>query len=156
MHDRLFGSTPDGLFRSDDRGASWERVLDAACWQVTFHPSDPATMFVTTRSDGVRRTRDHGAHWETLNSGLVTPVMGRAAPVIIDPTDSAVLYVGCEAAVGGVYKSRDGGERWVALDSGLGPQPIYGLAMDPTDSAVLYACGPRGVYKTTSGGEPDT
>jgi photosystem II stability/assembly factor-like uncharacterized protein len=78
--------------------------------------------------------------------------MGRSAPVIIDPADARILYVGSEG--GGVFKSSDGGGSWSAINSGLDNLSVFGLVMDPSDPAVLYACGPNGVYKTATGGEP--
>jgi hypothetical protein len=99
---------------------------------------------------GIFRSSDAGHTWQSINNGLTVLSMGRAAPVIIDPTNRQTLYVGSEG--GGVFKSLDRGGHWFAVNSGLSDLTVLGLAMDPANPAVLYACGPSGVFKTLTGG----
>jgi photosystem II stability/assembly factor-like uncharacterized protein len=151
---RLFAATQQGVSRSVDGGATWSQVLNKPGWNITINPNVPSTVYATTRTEGVFRSLDGGSTWQDLSTGLTTPasrIMGRSAPVIIDPTNPQTLYVGGE---GGVFKSRDGGGHWFAVNSGLGNLSVGGLAMRPRDPAVLYACGPGGVYKTLTGGAP--
>jgi hypothetical protein len=107
--------------------------------------------------DGVFRSFDGGYTWNDISKRLTTPGsrrMGRSAPVIIDPTNPQILYVGSEG--GGVFKNRDaGGHRsyWSPVNAGLHELWVFGLVMDPSHPAILYACGPNGVYKTLTGGE---
>src|SRR5262249_14156934 len=109
-------------------------------------------VYATTKTDGAFRSCDGGSTWQAINTGVTNLTMGRAAKVIIDPTNLLVLYVGSEGG-GGVYKSTDGGDHWAAVTLGLANTAVFGLAMDPTHASTLYVSGPAGVFKTTTGGE---
>lgn len=81
------GTMPGGLFRSDDRGASW-RLVDslwnhptrvkwngggadhAAIHSICVDPRDPKCVVVAVSSGGVWRTRDGGATWEPHTKGM--------------------------------------------------------------------------------------
>jgi len=81
------GTMPGGLFRSDDRGATW-RLIDAlwnhptrvkwngggadhaAIHSICVDPRDPKTVVVAVSSGGVWRTRDAGASWEPHTKGM--------------------------------------------------------------------------------------
>ena len=74
------GTLPGGLFRSDDRGATW-RLIDslwnhpcrlkwngggadhAALHSICVDPRDPSTVVVGVSCGGVWRSRDRGATW---------------------------------------------------------------------------------------------
>jgi len=74
------------------------------------------------------------------------------AAIVVDPTDSDVLYVGTKHA--GIYKSIDGGLSWRPAHNGLGTASIASLAIDPTDPGTLYAGTLLGgVYTTSDGGD---
>ena len=149
---KLFASTGQSFFLSEDGGQTWANVMTAPAWTVTIDPSMPSTVYATAKTQGVFRSSDGGHTWQAINNGITNLTMGRSAPVIIDPTNSLTLYVASEGG-GGVFKSLDGGNHWFAVNSGLDDLRVSGLAMDPANPAVLYVCGPRGVYKTFSGGE---
>jgi photosystem II stability/assembly factor-like uncharacterized protein len=82
------GTMPGGLFRSTDRGASWElcealwnhptRVKwngggadHAAIHSICVDPRDPKSVVVAVSSGGVWRTRDVGQSWEPHTRGMV-------------------------------------------------------------------------------------
>ena len=72
--------------------------------------------------------------------------------IVVDPTDSDVLYVGTKHA--GIYRSIDGGLSWRPAHNGLGTAGIATLAMDPADTRTLYAGTLLGgVYTTSDGGD---
>ena len=150
---RLFASTANAFFLSEDGGATWSNVMNVAGMD-RHHRSQYAFHRVRDRQNagGVPQFgwRPHLADRSTPESRNLT--MGRSAPVIIDPTNPLTLYVGSEGG-GGVFKSLDGGSHWFAVNSGIDDLRVEGLAMDPGNPAVLYACGPSGVYKTVNGGE---
>jgi photosystem II stability/assembly factor-like uncharacterized protein len=98
------------------------------------------------------RSRDGGATFETTNTGLTSLRTSRGNGVVIDPTDSAVIYIGTEG--GGVFKSTDSGGTWRAVSQGLSNPTVFALAIDPRDRNVLYAGGGSGVFRTATGGEP--
>ena len=75
---------------------------------------------------------------------------GQVNALIVDPTNSAILYVG--ASEGGVWKSSNGGNTWKSITDGQlvrelpvpsaplrGTQSIGALALDPDNPKILYA-----------------
>src|ERR1700688_4215584 len=84
------GAIPAGLFRSDDRGDSWQLMTalwnvperarwfgggydDAGIHSISPDPRDPGRTFVAISCGGVWETRDDGATWNVLGKGLVAP-----------------------------------------------------------------------------------
>jgi hypothetical protein len=81
------GTIPGGLFRSDDRGASWK--LNEALWfhperpkwngggkddagihSICVDPRDPKTVAVAVSTAGIWRTKDAGATWTQCATGM--------------------------------------------------------------------------------------
>jgi photosystem II stability/assembly factor-like uncharacterized protein len=129
-----------GVYRSDDGGASWTRVLAGAtdttgATEVMFDPADPQRMFAVmwdhrrqpnqrTYSgvgSGVYRSTDGGVIWQRVDSLVpAAPDLGRIG-LGIAPSDPSRMY----AIVGrgplsnnffdGFYASADGGDTWTRL-----------------------------------------
>jgi len=53
----------------------------------------------------------------------------------------------------GVFKSVNAGATWTSINAGLDELNALGLALDTRQPNVLYVGGPRGVFKTVTGGE---
>ena len=78
-----------------------------------------------------------------MSAGL--PPEGMFLSVVIDPTNSQIVYVGDN--VSGVYVSTDGGMTWNTLNNGLQHREVKALSISP-DGRVLYAgTGGDGVYR---------
>jgi hypothetical protein len=85
------GTSPQGLFRSEDGGDGWEPVSGLN--------DDPQYReWMGREGDG-------------------TPDGPKLHSVIVDPRDAAHLYLAMSS--GGVHESRDGGRRWTPLVKGL-------------------------------------
>src|SRR6266511_5202883 len=85
------GTSPHGLFRSDDGGVTWQPVSGLN--------DDPRyRAWMGGRQDG-------------------TPDGPKLHSIIVDPRDPAHLFVGMSS--GGVHRSRDGGRTWAPLVKGL-------------------------------------
>jgi photosystem II stability/assembly factor-like uncharacterized protein len=101
------GGSPQGLFRSEDGGDTWEPV---AGWND--HP-----MFETW------------AEWPEQG----TPDGSMLHSVIVDPRDARHLYIGLSG--GGVFESTDGGADWRPLNAGCAadflPDPAAEFGHDP-------------------------
>jgi len=147
----VFASSSTGIWRSENGGATWTNVLTNPAWSVTFVAAASDIVYATSKTAGVFKSTDRGNTWVPINNGITNLTMGRSAPVVLDPENPKVLYVGSEVG-GGVYKSRDGGASWTPINFGLDTS-VYGLVMDPFRPKTLYASGPSGVYKTLTGGE---
>ena len=60
-----------GLFRTRDRGATWERlglpqVTNSTVWSIAFNPADPKRVYVSSVSGQLYRTLDGGDSWTKL------------------------------------------------------------------------------------------
>ncbi len=142
--ERLFMQFHDGVYRSDDGGASW---LDVGTdtdlpsdfgFPVVVDPTDPDSAFVipligaedrTTPGGAVKvwHTRDAGASWSPLGDGL--PEQHAYLTVLREAFDTAgggdglELYFG--ATSGDVFGSGDAGQSWGTLAEHL--PPVYSV-----------------------------
>jgi photosystem II stability/assembly factor-like uncharacterized protein len=160
--DRLWiGAIPAGLFRSDDRGESWQlmdalwNVPERARWfgggyddagihSISPDPRDPARTFIAISCGGVWETRDDGATWTVLGKGLVAPYVPPE-----QAEDSAIQgphrVTRCAAAPdvmwmqhhAGIYRSADAGAHWTRLSL---PCDDFGFAVaaHPRDAQTAW------------------
>ena len=126
----------NGIFRSTDRGASWNEIPEAGPstfgFAVAAHPTDPEiAWFIPATSDEVRipvdgrmvvtRTRDGGRSFDVLDNGLPD---GSSYHLVyrhafdIDSTGERLLF---GSTTGGLWETEDGGESFHELSSGLPP-----------------------------------
>ncbi|MGH7254984.1 MAG: WD40/YVTN/BNR-like repeat-containing protein, partial [bacterium] len=69
--------------------------------------------------------------------------------LVIDPSDSRVLYAGGRA---GVEKSLDGGQTWTPMNEGLETLNVRTIAMSTQDPQLLYlGTNGSGLYRSTDG-----
>ena len=117
--DIVLAGTVDGVYRSTDRGRTWQRAAlpDGAVqiWSIAFDPADPRTVYAGASPVGVCRSEDGGETFQRLpdpnlpervDMGFACRVM-RIAP---HPTRRGELYAALE--VGGAMRSSDGGASW--------------------------------------------
>lgn len=101
-----------------------------------------------------------GGSWTPLGP---TNIGGRVTDVVVDPTDSDILYVG--AAEGGVLRSFDAGQTWTPLFDDQASLSVGALALDPSDPHTIYvgtgevnpgggsvAYGGAGLFRSTDQG----
>ena len=125
----VYAGTQDGVYRSADRGGSWERLADPAqdreVWSMAGHPKDADTIFVGYEPCAIARSRDGGDTWEEMDTSKVIfphittympPLAKRVIGIAIDPVDPSNMYAAIE--VGGLLSSHDGGETWKQVMDG--------------------------------------
>jgi photosystem II stability/assembly factor-like uncharacterized protein len=123
------GTSPPGLFRSEDGGATWAGVSG-----FNNHPMYP--------------------EWVPPEAG--TPDGALLNQIVIDPRDKAHLYIA--TSTGGVFESRDAGANWAPLNENVqvtfGPveypefgQDAHYIALAPTDPDRLWQQNHCGIYR---------
>jgi photosystem II stability/assembly factor-like uncharacterized protein len=143
-----------GLFRSEDRGRTWVKVVLPAQHQapdvmaIAAHPAEPDVLLVGTHEAGVLKTTDGGKTWAAVNAGLGgRDVHGLA----IDPNAPAKLHALVREKGAGVYRTTDGGQRWVRVDDGpAGETKALASVNTPTGMGgiFLYAGTAEGLLRS--------
>jgi len=94
------GTSPAGLFRSEDDGMTWEGVSG-----FNNHPKyNPLPREDETPPDG-----------QTLHS------------IMIDPRDPKHMYVGLSSGASGVLETKDQGKDWAPINKGFSGLDAYGI-----------------------------
>ena len=166
----LFGPNPErGVFRTRDRGATWERVLyideDTGVIDLAMDPADPDILYAATYqrrrrawgfvgggpASGIQKTTDGGETWRELSDGLPEGDMGRIG-LAVSPRDANLVMAIVEADDGGVFRSEDKGESWRKVND-LNQRPMYysTLRIDPNDEQRVYQVA-GALHRSTDGG----
>lgn len=151
----------DGVYRSDDDGASWKNMglkESQHISKIIIHPENPNIIWVAAQGPlwnkgderGLYKSVDGGTTWQkTLgDDGWVG-----ATDIVMDPRNPDVLYAATwqrhrnvAAYMGGgpgsgIHKSTDGGETWEELKKGIpgGNKGKIGLAISPQKPDIVYA-----------------
>ena len=130
-----------------------------------FHPvKDIDQAFAKKSSMGQNKQQLLVSNWTSVGPTIIDrnnhlPGKGRVNVVMIDPTDSNIMYVGAPA--GGVWKTTDNGQTWTPLTDHLPQIGVSAIAISNQDhNTVFIGTGDddakdtysRGVYKSTDGG----
>ncbi len=76
--ERVFVATSrDGLYRTDDGGAHWTRVLDRDVRSVTVDPTDDRVVYAGTEPVRLFRSEDGGDSWHELDTIQTLPLAVR-------------------------------------------------------------------------------
>jgi hypothetical protein len=152
-----------GLFRSTDNGGNWERVgpdFDRDIWSICLDPADDPDddrrIYVGT-SPGIARSTDGGQSFDQLATSISDrcPIgVSRTTNVVVDPTDTSVVWASVE--VDGLHRSDDRGDTWTSLGT-LGPAEFYndvhGLATTRTArGSELLVTTPFGLGRSSDQG----
>jgi photosystem II stability/assembly factor-like uncharacterized protein len=155
------GVQPAGLFRSDDKGQSWQHVeglqkhpsrpewspggAGLVLHSLVLDPNDEGKMWVGISAAGVFHTADGGETWEPRNTGTRAdflpegqnyPEFGQCVHcLVMAPGDSGRLYQQNHC---GMYRSDDGGKEWVSIEAGLPSSFGFPAAAHPRDADTLY------------------
>lgn len=154
----VYAGTDDGIYRSEDRGTSFER-LDSLLnglpvWKVTFDPVDPNILFAGTRPAALFRSRDGGQHWQQLTVDLAAECpdvrIPRVTSLVVDPSDHNLIWAGIE--VDGVHRSLDGGETWTRIDGGLPIPDIHDIVVSVAKPKTVVVAANREIFVSTDTG----
>jgi len=159
------------LFRSHDRGATWEKLTPDLSYGDKTHLGDIPHQLVISISESPKKkgviyagtddgrldlSMDDGKTWTELTSKL--PHRMWVAKVLASQYDESTVYLAQQGRYDedfGVYlyKSTDYGNTWKSLAGNLPGGPMNMIREDPVTAGVLYASNDFGVYATTNGGQ---
>ncbi len=133
-----FGSG-DGLFRSEDSGATWQPTsIEDTVLALAIDPTVSDRVYASSRS-GLFRSDDAGLHWKSISAMLTSSISIRPS----HPSEIRVSNLG-------VQRSLDGGGTWTTESNGLAVGELMtggvgDLAWDPPGTH-LYGAG-TGVFE---------
>ena len=169
----------DGVYKSEDGGASWKNVglkTSEHIGKIIVDPTNSAIVYVAAIGPlwkeggerGVYKTTDAGKTWAAIltideNTGINDLVM--------DPRNSSVLYASSYqrrrhdygyvsgGPGSGMHRSTDGGKTWEKINNGLPTTDLgrIGLVISPADPNFIYAIveaakGEGGFFRSTTRG----
>lgn len=136
------GSFGHGMFRSDDRGATWipsgAGVTDP--FILSLVTGQDNAVYAGTFRGGVFRTRDHGKSWQAVNEGLKR----KEIKTLLAVRD--VIYAG---TADGAYRLNASGDRWSVVTTGLTDILVHALAQG-ADGTLYAGTSGKGVLRFKS------
>jgi len=178
------GSSPAGLFRSEDAGDSWQPVagfndhpmlpvwvngpgspIGQLLHSIRVDPRDPRHLYLGVSSGGVFESTDGGADWRPLNAGCAADFLPEPEQpyghdthcLDLHPVDPDRLYQQNHC---GIYRLDRPGERWLRIGNAM-PKSIgdvgFPIVLHPTDPdrAWVFPMDGTAVWPRTSiGGKP--
>ncbi len=156
--ERVFvGVTHDGLYRTDDGGKTWGKVLNGDIRAVTLDSTAEDVVYAGVEPVGVYRSEDGGNTWEELNSlqelseevrrkwwHPVAPHHGHVRNMFIHPDDTERVYLCIEH--GGIVRSLDRGETWEDVTEGIEYVDIHVLCSLPRRFDRYFVTSARGFF----------
>jgi len=149
------GADPGVLFRSDDRGKTWEPNLGLlehctrdrwspgagglCCHSIQVDPGDRQRMYVGITAAGAFRTEDGGQTWMPVNKNVAADFLPDPYPEVGQRVHKLLLHPARPERLWqqnhfGVYRSDNCGDSWERLDgNGLPTSFGYPIMIDPKD-----------------------
>ena len=176
----VFVGTHDGVYRSRDCGATWQRMAfeprERQIWSICFDPTDHRKMFAGASPTGIFKSVDGGESWSEVTSGAIADrlAMGsfknRVMRIAVSPSDPKRIIAALE--VNGSMGSEDGGETWedrsdalvrfcddfsyksaILTDSELeGMLDAHAICINPTNGQQAIIANRMGLFETTDNG----
>lgn len=172
----LFKSSEErGVYRSEDGGKNWKRILfanaDAGAVDLCMDPNNPRILFASTwrihrtpyslesggEGSGLWKSTDGGDTWKNIsaNEGMPKGIWGIVG-VSVSPVNSNRVYAIIENDNGGVYRSNDGGTTWAKMndDRNLRQRAWYysKIYADTKDEDIVYVMNVS-YHKSKDGGK---
>jgi photosystem II stability/assembly factor-like uncharacterized protein len=159
------------LFRSHDRGDTWEKLTGDLSGNdktqrgdipyqdvisISESPKKKGLLYAGTDDGRLHTSMDDGKTWTELTSGL--PRKQWVAKVLASQYDESTVFLAQQGRYDDdfavhLYKSTDYGKTWKSIAGNLPGGPINMIREDPVKANVLYACNDFGVYVSTNGGQ---
>jgi photosystem II stability/assembly factor-like uncharacterized protein len=148
----LIGSANGGIWKSQDRGGSWEACSDDApslsIGALAFDPKDSKTVYAGTGEgnttlegsyfsylgQGILHSTDGGTNWKQI---YPNPFMGLGFyDLVVDPSNSQRLFAGVS---NGLYISNDSAISWRRAEN-IPDGKCWSIAISSEGDEILAAC----------------
>ena len=149
------GTASGGIWKSTSGGVTWEPIfekeLTASIGAVAIQQSNPSIIWAGTGEGNPRNSLNGGfGIYKSLDAGKTWKAMGLEKTrhihrILIDPTNSDVIYAGAigspwgEHKERGVYKTTDGGKTWKQILFTNIRSGTADLIMDPSNPNKIIA-----------------
>ena len=158
--ERVFvGVTHDGLYRTDDGGKNWKKVLAGDIRSVTIDPSDEKVVYAGIEPVALYRSEDGGERWQEITSLQALPEevrkhwwfpqpphQGHIRNIFIRSDDPKTIYLCIEH--GGIVRSFDGGQSWEDVSKGIDYLDIHVIANLPRSRQRYFVATARGFFNS--------
>jgi len=150
----MIAGTLEGVFRSADSGATWDKISPAGSREIhnieslAIDPQNPDTIYAGTWHLPWK-TADGGKTWHNIKQGIIED--SDVFSIIVDSAHPKIVYL---SACSGIYKSENGGLLFRKIQ-GIPSEArrTRSLEQDPENHNVVYAGTTEGLYKTVNAGK---
>jgi hypothetical protein len=150
----VLAGTSEGVFRSDDRGVTWNALagLPSTDFNLAlFNPANPDQIYVGSDGDqgngGVFRSLDRGASWSTFGAGLPSkPRVTALALQLLNPAQVVAATWNPTDGSAGAYRIEDP----MATVAGVTPTPVPSGSARASATPHAIAPAPAPIRRTTS------
>jgi len=143
--DTFFAATQNGVYRSDNNGRSWRRMVqgmdETRVQAVMVH--ETGRVFAATLVGGIYVSDNNGSSWTQANAGIPL-TFGYALGALPDGTVLA-------GVTNKIYRSVDGGDQWEPVDVDLPHVRVNAMAVN--GDGVVFAATQDGVYRSADSGQ---
>jgi photosystem II stability/assembly factor-like uncharacterized protein len=148
------GTAGGGIWKSNNAGFSFKPIFDKYVQSIgalAIDQKNPKTIYAGTGESNMRNTvsigngmyksTDGGDNWTKIGLDSTEHI----SKVLIDPSNSAVIYVAAPGALWsdskdrGLYKSVDAGKTWEKILYISEKAGVADVEIDPQNTNVLYA-----------------
>src|SRR5687767_8889820 len=154
------GNPPPGLYRSTDRGNSWNfltggqfEASNFPSFYIGTTPGNPQLIYLSARGSigGVPAFRilvsaDGGVTWTDRGANTLETFGSRY--IAVDPANTNTLYIGQYDLI----KSTDGGVTWTNISRDKIHVDQHAFAFSPVNSNLIYLGHDGGLSKSGNGG----
>jgi photosystem II stability/assembly factor-like uncharacterized protein len=164
--DIVYASTSNGLYKTSDGGANWDKIKLGTFKDIAFKPDDANTIYIAT-SKYIYKSTNAGSSFTKLSFVASSPT--NRLEIATTAADPDYLYVlgskSSDNGFGGIYLSTDAGSSfttkatspnllgWKTNGADQGGQGWYDLSLtvSPTDKTVVFVGGVN-IWKSTNSG----